>query len=457
MARTIKVGEINIGGGNPLILIAGPCVIESEAMTMETAEAIRRIVERLKIPFVFKSSYSKMNRMSHTSFSGPGIKNGLRILGKVRKEVGVPVLVDVHSPEDADQAADLVDVLQIPAFLCRQTDLAQAVGRTGKPVNVKKGQFLAPEDMGSIAEKIASTGNTQILLTERGTSFGYHNLVVDMRSLVILRRLGYPVVFDATHSVQLPGVGGSHSGGDAAFILPLARAAVATGVDALFIETHPCPSEALCDAASMLPLERLEDLLCQVIELDTVRRKGSEPVVKTDDVLCAPKREVDKASRVRFMILDVDGVLTDGRVLFDKAGELGKSFNVQDGMGIRLALEAGIRVALISGRISEAVEKRASDLGIQDCLLGIQDKVSAYEELKTKYGLRDEEIACVGDDVQDLPILRRSGFGVAVGTARPSVKVEADYVTRAKGGYGAVREVVELILETKREHEGPER
>lgn len=264
----VCMGSIQIGGGAPLVLIAGPCVIESERLVLETAEAIRRVVECLNMPFVFKSSYAKMNRMSHTSFSGPGIEKGLRILKKVREEVGVPVLTDVHSPEDANRAAEVVDVLQIPAFLCRQTDLALAAGRTGKPVNMKKGQFLAPEDMGPIAKKIASTGNTQILLTERGTTFGYHNLVVDMRSLVILRRLGYPVVFDATHSVQLPGAGGSHSGGDPAFIFPLARAAVATGIDALFVETHPCPSEALCDADSMLPLGKLEELLRELKRLD---------------------------------------------------------------------------------------------------------------------------------------------------------------------------------------------
>ena len=454
--KTIAVGPVRVGGGHPLVLIAGPCVIESEKVTLETAGVIRRIVERLNVPFVFKSSYAKMNRMSHTSFSGPGIEKGLQILGKVREEVGVSVLTDVHSSEDAERAADVVDVLQIPAFLCRQTDLALAVGHTGKPVNVKKGQFLAPEDMGPIADKIASTGNTQILLTERGTSFGYHNLVVDMRSLVILRRIGYPVVFDATHSVQLPGAAGSHSGGDSAFVLPLARAAVATGVDALFIETHPCPSQALCDAASMLPTDRLEDVLSEVVELDSVRRKGAEGSVERGDTVPVANSGVRKARQVRLIILDVDGVLTDGRVLFNRIGELGKAFDVHDGTGIRMALEAGIQVALVSGRASEAVVKRASELGIGDCLLGVQDKVVAYEELMTKYALRDEQIACVGDDVEDLPLLRRVGFGVAVCSARPSVRAEADYVTRARGGCGAVREVVELILETQRNREGHE-
>ena len=315
---------------------------------------------------------------------------------------------------------------------------------------------MAPEDMEPITEKIASTGNTQILLTERGTSFGYHNLVVDMRSIVILGRLGYPVVFDATHSVQLPGEGGSFSGGKPAFILPLARAAVATGVDALFVETHPCPSEALCDAATMLPLEQLEDLLYQVVELDSVRRKGFETVAEPKETVPVSHDGIRKEGRVQLLILDVDGVLTNGQVLFNNEGELGKAFNVHDGKGIRLALESGIQVALISGRASEAAMRRASELGVQDCLLHVSDKVVAYEELVAKYGLRDEEIACVGDDVEDLQIMRRAGFAVAVSTAMPLVKLEADYVTRAKGGSGAVREVVELILEAQREYAGRE-
>ena len=264
----VPIGKIHIGEGMPLTLIAGPCVIESETLVMETAEAVKEVAERLNIPFIFKASYAKRNRLSIESFAGPGIEEGLRILERVRREVNVPVLTDVHTPSEAVEAGAVVDVLQIPAFLCRQTDLALAVGRVGKPVNIKKGQFVSPEDMGPIARKIESTGNAQILLTERGTTFGYHDLVVDMRSLVIMRGFGYPVIFDATHSVQLPGAGGTRSGGSPEFIFPLARAAVAVGVDAVFIETHPCPSEALCDAASMLPLEKLEELLRELKRLE---------------------------------------------------------------------------------------------------------------------------------------------------------------------------------------------
>jgi 2-dehydro-3-deoxyphosphooctonate aldolase (KDO 8-P synthase) len=272
MSSTVEVGEILIGEEAPLVLIAGPCVVESEELTLETAERIKQIATRLQMPFIFKSSYAKANRMSINSFSGLGIDEGLRILNQVKTQLNVPVLTDVHSAIEVEKAAAVADILQIPAFLCRQTELAIAVGKTGKPVNIKKGQFLAPEDMGPIAEKIRSTGNDQIILTERGTCFGYHNLVVDMRSLVIMRGLGYPVVFDATHSVQLPGGGGSHSGGQPELVPPLARAAVAVGVDGVFIETHPAPARALSDASCMLPLDKLEPLLRDLKMLDETRR-----------------------------------------------------------------------------------------------------------------------------------------------------------------------------------------
>ncbi|HIE04665.1 MAG TPA: 3-deoxy-8-phosphooctulonate synthase [Candidatus Latescibacteria bacterium] len=263
----VKVGDVTLGGGGPLVLIAGPCVLESEELALRVGEEVRRAAEDVGMPYIFKSSYAKMNRTSIRSYIGPGLEEGLRILEKVKSEVGVPVLTDVHSPPEAEAAAEVVDAVQIPAFLCRQTDLALACGRTGKPVNIKKGQFMAPEDMGPAAEKVASTGNSRIMLTERGTCFGYHNLVVDMRSLVIMGKFGYPVVFDATHSVQLPGAGKGASGGQPEFVAPLARAAAAVGVDAIFLETHPEPSEALSDAACMLPLRELRGLLEEVVEI----------------------------------------------------------------------------------------------------------------------------------------------------------------------------------------------
>jgi 2-dehydro-3-deoxyphosphooctonate aldolase (KDO 8-P synthase) len=262
--KKVHIGNITIGDGHPLALIAGPCVIESEDIALKTAEAVKKITADLGIPCIYKSSYTKANRQSISSFTGPGIYKGLRILERVKKEFDVPVLTDIHLPEEAAVAAEVVDMLQIPAFLCRQTDIVVAAARTGKPVNLKKGQFMAPEDMSAIAKKAETVEDAQVCLTERGASFGYHNLVVDFRALVIMKKLGYPVVFDATHSLQLPGAGGGKSGGQPQFIFPLARAAVATGIDALFIETHPCVEEALCDGANMLPLPRLKDLLIQL-------------------------------------------------------------------------------------------------------------------------------------------------------------------------------------------------
>ena len=262
--RAATVGKITIGANYPLVLIAGPCVIESEKMTLDAADALKQIAQRSSIPFIFKSSYDKANRSSIESFRGPGLKKGLDILKKVRENIGVPVLSDVHCRQDVKAAAEVLDVLQIPAFLCRQTDLILAAAGTAKPVNVKKGQFLEPEGVANIAKKCASVGNTNIFFTERGFSFGYNNLVVDMRSIPIIQSLGYPIVFDATHSVQLPGGGGSRSGGQRWLVGALSKAAVAAGADGIFLEVHENPEEALCDGPNMLPINALEALLIKL-------------------------------------------------------------------------------------------------------------------------------------------------------------------------------------------------
>ncbi len=266
--KTVKVGGFEIGGGRPLALIAGPCVIESADSALRHAAFIKQVADRVGLPFVFKSSYDKANRTSLAAFRGPGLEDGLRILAKVRQEIGVPVLTDVHEKEQVSLAKECVDVLQIPAFLCRQTDFIVAVAQSGKIVNVKKGQFLAPWDVRNIVEKIVSTGNEQVMVTERGVSFGYNNLVSDMRSLVVLGEIGYPVVFDATHSLQLPGGLGKVSDGERRYIPALARAAVAVGIDALFMEVHEDPDHALSDGPNSLPLQELETLLRQVKEID---------------------------------------------------------------------------------------------------------------------------------------------------------------------------------------------
>ncbi len=270
----IEFGEVEIGRERPLTIIAGPCVIEGEAMVLKTAETLSRVTEHLPVQLIFKSSYRKANRTSLHSFTGIDFVEALGILQRVKDEFHLPVLTDIHNELEAPVVAEVADVLQIPAFLCRQTDLLVAAGRTGRAVNIKKGQFLAPEDMEKAAEKIADTGNRNILLTERGTTFGYHNLVVDMRSLLIMRSIGYPVVYDATHSVQLPGGLGNASGGQPEFILPMARAALATGaVSAIFMEVHPDPQNALSDAASQLPLNLFSDTLKQLIDVYELVRK----------------------------------------------------------------------------------------------------------------------------------------------------------------------------------------
>jgi len=261
VTQTVRVRDIEIGRGHPLVLIAGPCVVEDEATVMETASRISHTAQKVGMPVVFKASYAKANRLRGDSYAGPGLKEGLRILSRVKAEMGLPILTDVHCRQEVAPAAEVADILQIPAFLCRQTELVRAAGQTGRAVNLKKGQFLAPEDMRYLAEKVTATGNEQVLLTERGSTFGYRDLVVDMRSLVVMRDLGYPVIFDATHSIQQPGAAGDVSGGQPRFILPLVRAAAAAGCDALFVETHPRVEQALCDAACMLPLDRLEEVL----------------------------------------------------------------------------------------------------------------------------------------------------------------------------------------------------
>ncbi len=260
-----QCGTIRFGGAAPLALIAGPCVIESE----EHVHFLAREIRRRAGPFVFKTSFDKANRGSISSYRGPGLAEGLRILAGLKKE-GYPILTDIHEPAQAERVAEVADILQIPAFLCRQTDLLLAAGHTGRIVNIKKGQFVAPQDFRLAAEKVASTGNARILLTERGTAFGYNNLVVDMRSLAILRGFGWPVVFDATHSVQLPGGAGIASGGQPQFIAPLARAAVAAGVDAVFIEVHEAPEKALSDGANALRLESLDLLWPKLKALDAL-------------------------------------------------------------------------------------------------------------------------------------------------------------------------------------------
>jgi 2-dehydro-3-deoxyphosphooctonate aldolase (KDO 8-P synthase) len=272
--KRVRIGNIEIGAGRPLAVIAGPCVIESRESALKHAALLKQAADRVGVPYIFKSSYDKANRSAGDSYRGPGLKEGLEILAEVKEKTGVPILTDVHEREQIASVGEIADVLQIPAFLCRQTDFVVAVAQSGKVVNVKKGQFLAPWDIGNIVDKILSANNDQILLTERGVSFGYNNLISDMRSLVVMRELGYPVVFDATHSLQLPGGLGKASGGERKYIGPLARAGVAVGVDALFMEVHENPDQALSDGPNSLPLREFEGVLRIVKEIDSILKRG---------------------------------------------------------------------------------------------------------------------------------------------------------------------------------------
>ena len=268
LTKEIHIGGTTLGGNNPLLIIAGPCAIESQDVVFHTAGRLKEICAALDLPLLFKSSYDKANRTSLSSFRGPGMEKGLRILSDMRSKFDIPVISDVHSVEEVNAAADILDAIQIPAFLCRQTDLVLAASKTGKPVNIKKGQFLAPWDVKNIIDKFTSTGNQNLFITERGTSFGYNNLVVDFRGIPIMRSFGYPVIFDITHSLQLPGGMGQSSGGQREFAGPLTRAAVAVGVDGLFLEVHPEPEKALCDGPNMIRLDEVEKLLRTVKALD---------------------------------------------------------------------------------------------------------------------------------------------------------------------------------------------
>lgn len=272
--KSVRIGNTTVGGDGKLFVMAGPCVIEDYDRILKIGQTMKAICEKLGVTYIFKASYDKANRSSYTSFRGPGLTEGLRILKSIKAELGVPVISDVHSIEQIEPAAEILDVLQIPAFLCRQTDLLEAAAQTGKCVNVKKGQFMAPSDMKNVLAKMSHTGNENLMLTERGVSLGYHNLVVDMRSLPIMRSFGYPVVFDATHSVQLPGGAGTTSSGQRQFIGNLARAAAGSGIDGVFMEVHDNPEEALCDGPNMLYLSQVEQLLRDMIGINEITQKS---------------------------------------------------------------------------------------------------------------------------------------------------------------------------------------
>ncbi len=448
----IKVGGHTLRSGGELFFILGPCVIESENLVMEVAREIARIRDITGVPVLFKSSFDKANRTSVDSFRGPGIERGLEILNEVRARTGLPLVSDIHIPDQARRAGEVLDVIQIPAFLSRQTDLLTAAGATGRAVNVKKGQFQAPQDMEYAISKIRSTGNSRILVTERGSSFGYQDLIVDMRAIVRMKQFGVPVIFDATHSAQLPGAGKGCSGGDRSLVPPLARAAVAVGADGVFMEVHPDPDRALCDGPNSLALKDLQPLITNLLAIhreagtaEAAALGGETPI--TEEKPSAPLQ--DRLRKIRLIILDVDGVLTDGRITFGSNSLEIKSFDVRDGHGIKLAQRRGLEFAVVTGRTSDIVPRRAEDLGISLVYQKIWDKRPVMDELCTTLSLEADEIAVIGDDVVDIPLFRKAGVSFTVPEAPAEVRREADFVTGHCGGRGAVREVVEVILKAQ--------
>jgi 2-dehydro-3-deoxyphosphooctonate aldolase (KDO 8-P synthase) len=450
----VKIGEKRFYPDKDFFFIAGPCVIESRELVILTAMEVARVSRALGVSAIFKSSFDKANRTSAQSYRGPGITQGLEILAQVKKETGLAIISDIHTPEQAEIAAETLDILQIPAFLSRQTDLLVAAGRTNKAINLKKGQFLSPDDMKHAVDKILSTGNNNIIITERGATFGYQDLIVDMRSIVKLKRYGYPVVFDATHSSQSPGKGEGRSGGDREMAAPLARAALGAGADAVFLETHPDPDNALCDGPNSIDLKDLERLIHEFNRIHSlVRSMRKEPSpgseVKRHMRAASLNDPDEKLRNIKLLVFDVDGALTDGGINIGSGGVEYKSFHVRDGHGIKLARRAGLEVALITGRSSDIVDFRAAELGVTRVYQGVKDKKPILDQLCAQLELAPQQVAMLGDDLVDIPILRIVGFSAAPPEAPGEVRSVADYVTLAKGGNGAAREFIETVLKAQ--------
>ena len=452
--RKILVGKHDLGDPSRLFLIAGPCVIESEDVAMRVADEVKRVGDIFDIPVLFKSSFDKANRTSINSFRGPGIVKGLEILSKVKDRFSIPVVSDIHVPDQAALAGQVLDVIQIPAFLSRQTDLLVAAAKTGKTVNIKKGQFQAPEDMNHTIGKISGSGYHKILITERGSSFGYHDLVVDMRSIPMIKKFGFPVVFDATHSAQKPSADNGKSGGNRELAESLAMAAVAAGANGVFIETHPNPESALCDGPNSMDLSRLERVMAKLIKVHSIASADNDSDSQDHETGKPCRDEIgvelaDRLAAIKLIIFDVDGILTDGRIVFGNNDIEIKSFDVRDGHGIKIAKRFGLDIALVTGRSSKSVKWRASDLGIDHVYQGIWDKKPVLDRIVQQLGIRNDQVAVVGDDVVDIPMMTSAGVSFTVPEAPFEVLNAATVITRHSGGRGAAREVVEMILKAQ--------
>lgn len=453
--NTHKINILNrfdIGGNNRFVLIAGPCAIETEEMTMMVAAKLKEICNELNIHLIFKSSFDKANRSSVKSPRGLGMERGLQILQRVKTELDLPIVTDVHETWQCAPVAEVADMLQIPAFLSRQTDLLVAAAHTGKVVNVKKGQFMAPWDMKNVIDKLRDSGNENILLCERGSSFGYNNLVVDMTGLVEMRSYGFPVVFDATHSVQKPGGQGTSTGGNREMVPYLMRAALAVGVDAIFAEVHPDPDHAFSDGPNQIFLSDIKGILQQAIAIDNITKGISQQAI-TNDQQSAEKQETQntkhKAQNIKLLLTDVDGVLTDAGMYYSEAGDELKKFNTHDGMGLQLIRAKGIKTGIITSEDTKLVERRFQKLKLDYLYQGKREggKLASVKEICEKENILLSEVAYIGDDVNCFELLSSVGLAACPANALDAIKnIPGIVQMKKKGGEGCVREFVEMIM-----------
>ena len=452
MIETQKINVLNrfdIGGNNRFVLIAGPCAIETEEMTMEVARTLKEICGELGIHLIFKSSFDKANRSSVKSPRGVGMERGLQILQRVKTELDLPIVTDVHETWQCAEVAKVADMLQIPAFLSRQTDLLVAAAKTGKIVNVKKGQFMAPWDMKNVVDKLRDSGNENILLCERGSSFGYNNLVVDMTGLVEMRNYGFPVVFDATHAVQKPGGQGTSTGGNREMVPYLMRAALAVGVDAIFAEVHPDPDHAFSDGPNQLYLSGIREILEQAIAIDNITKQlavsSKQQAVSTK----LPTISYQLPTKIKLLLTDVDGVLTDSGMYYSEAGDELKKFNTHDGMGLQLVKAKGIKTGIVTSENTKLVERRFQKLKLDYLYQGKREggKLASVKEICEKEGISLAEVAYIGDDVNCFELLSAVGLAACPADALSAIKnIPGIVQMKKKGGEGCVREFVEMIM-----------
>ena len=453
MTTTRKINVQNrfdIGGNNRFVLIAGPCAIESEEMTMQVATELKQICLDLGIHLIFKSSFDKANRSSVKAPRGLGMERGLQILQRVKTELQLPIVTDVHESWQCAPVAEVADMLQIPAFLSRQTDLLIAAAKTGKIVNVKKGQFMAPWDMKNVIDKLRDSGNENILLCERGSCFGYNNLVVDMTGLVEMRSYVFPVVFDATHAVQKPGGQGTSTGGNREMVPYLMRAALAVGVDAIFAEVHPDPDHAFSDGPNQIYLSKIREILEEAIAIDDLI-KGNKDARKpgNKEIQNSELRTQNSEPRIKLLLTDVDGVLTDAGMYYSENGDEIKKFNTHDGMGLQLIQQKGIKTGIITSEDTKMVERRFKKLKLDYLYQGKREggKLASALEICKKEGITLANVAYVGDDVNCLELLSNVGLAACPANALEAIKqIPGIIQLNKKGGEGCVREFTEMIL-----------